>query len=383
MKYILSILIFVSLLLASCQQKEKTSAELIKEKKALLKTKRGEFRELKTIIKKIETELDSLDPKFKKEKPRTLVTTEVIRPTNFDRFIELQSAIEGEDMVAASSETGGRIISLNVKEGQYVKKGQLVATIDLEAINKQIAELEKTLELADDVFQRQKRLWEQNIGSEIQFLKAKNDKERLEKSLETIRYQLTKGNVYAPISGTVEMVISKNGEMAGPGTPIIQILNTNKVKVVANVPEKFLREVRKGQMMTIHIPALDIETKGRVSMISSSINPANRTFKVEVNLANPKGLLKPNLLANMLLNDFSAKDVIVLPVELVQQEVSGKDYVFVKKEGAEGAMAEKKYVVTGESYDGKIIIKEGVKAGEELIVSGARGLANHGLIKVK
>jgi len=224
-----------------------------------------------------------------------------------------QTELRNEDMVAASSETGGRITALNVKEGQYVKRGQLIATTDLEQVNKSIAEIEKTLELAVDVFNRQKRLWDQNIGSEMQFLQAKNNKERLEKSLETVQYQLTKGNVYAPV----------------------QILNTAKVKVAANVPEKFLRNVRQGEMMSIEIPALDMKTKGRVTMLGRTINPANRTFKVEVNLSNPKGLLKPNLLANMLLNDFSAKNVITVPLELVQQEVSGKDYVFIKKDGAE------------------------------------------------
>ena len=295
----------------------------------------------------------------------------------------MQAAIEAEDMVAASSETGGRITSLKVKEGQYVKQGQLIATTDLEAVKKQIAELEKTMELSVDVFNRQKRLWDQNIGSEIQFLQAKNNKERLEKSLETVQYQLTKGNVYAPKNGVIEVVIAKAGEMTGPGSPIVQILNTSQVKVAANVPEKFLRNVKQGEMMSIEIPALDMKTKGRVTMLGRTINPANRTFKVEVNLINSKGLLKPNLLANMLLNDFSAKDVITVPLELVQQEVSGKDYVFVKKDGADGAMASKIYVTTGESYDGNIIIQDGLQGGEELIATGARGMANNALIQVQ
>ena len=382
MKYILNILILASLLLASCQQAEEIPTDL-KGKKTYLKTKQTELRDLQKEIAKLETEIEAIDPDAKKEKPRTLVTTQNVERTNFNRFIELQAAIEAEDMVAASSETGGRITSLKVKEGQYVKRGQLIATTDLEQVNKSIAEIEKTLELAVDVFNRQKRLWDQNIGSEIQFLQAKNNKERLEKSLETVQYQLTKGNVYAPKSGVIEMVIAKAGEMAGPGSPIVQILNTSKVKVAANVPEKFLRNVKQGEMMSIEIPALDIKTQGRVTMLGRTINPANRTFKVEVNLSNPKGLLKPNLLANMLLNDFSAKDVITVPLELVQQEVSGKDYVFVKKDGADGAMAEKFYVTTGESYDGNIIIEEGLKGGEELIVTGARGMANNTLIKVQ
>jgi membrane fusion protein (multidrug efflux system) len=382
MKYILNILILTSLFLTSCQPAEETPTDL-KGKKTYLKTKQTELRDLQKEIAKVEAEIEAIDPDAKKEKSRTLVTTQPVTRSDFNRFIELQAAIEAEDMVAASSETGGRITSLKVKEGQPVKRGQLIATTDLEQVKKSIAEIDKSLELAVNIFNRQKRLWDQNIGSEIQFLQAKNSKERLEKSLETVQYQLTKGNVYAPKSGIIETVITRAGEMVGPGAPIVQILNTKQVKVAANVPEKFLRDVKKGEMMSIEIPALDIKTKGRVTMLGRTINPANRTFKIEVNLSNPKGLLKPNLLANMLLNDFSAKDIITVPLELVQQEVSGKDYVFIKKDGTEGPTAQKIYVTTGESYDGNIIIQDGLQGGEELIATGARGMANNALIQVQ
>ena len=382
MKYLFSILMIATLFVA-CQPTTEEVPTDLEGKKTYLKTKQAELRDLQKTIATLEMEIDSLDPNSKKEKPRTLVTAMPVSKSDFSRFIELQGAIEAEDMVAASSETGGRLTSVKVKEGQYVKRGQLIATVDLEAINKQIAELEKSLELADEVFQRQKSLWDQNIGSEIQYLQAKNNKERIEKSLETINFQLTKGNVYAPKSGVIEMVVSKTGEMAMPGAPIVQILNTSSVKVAADVPEKFLRNVRKGEMMTVKVPALDMETKGRVTMIGRQINPGNRTFKVEVALTNSNGLLKPNLLASMLLNDFSAEDVITVPIELVQQEVSGRDYVFVKKDGEEGAMAEKKYVTVGESYDGNILIKDGLTVGETLIMEGARNLTQDALIKIQ
>ncbi len=381
MKYFLGILSLL-LFFTACQQEVEIPMDLA-GKKTLIKEKQTELRNLQKEIAQLQIEIDSLDPTANKEKPRTLVTTQIVETSTFNRFIELQAAVEAEDMVGASSETGGRITSLNAKEGQYVKKGALIATTDLETVNKQIAELEKSLELAVDVFNRQERLWKQNIGSEMQFLQAKNNKERIEVSLETVKHQLTKGNVYAPISGVVEMVITKSGEMAMPGAPIIQILNTSRVKVAADVPEKFLRNVKQGQMMTVKIPALELEKKGRVSMVGRTINPSNRTFKVEVNLPNPNGMLKPNLLANMLLNDFSAKNVITVPLELVQQEVSGKDYVFITKEGEEGTMSQKVYVTTGESYDGNIIITEGLKGGETLITTGARGMVDNALIKIQ
>ena len=380
MKYLLSILVIV--LLFSCEPKEEYPTDL-EGKKTLLSAQKAELREIEKIVKKLEDEIAEIDPNAKREKPRTLVTTREVTTTDFERFIALQANVAADEMVTASSETGGRITSLKVREGQYVKRGQLIATTDLEAVNNQIAELDKSLELAVDVFNRQKRLWDQNIGSEIQFLQAKNNKERLEKSLESVRFQLTKGNVYAPSSGVIETVIAETGEVTGPGSPIVQILNTSKVKIAAEVPEKFLRNVKKGQMMNIEIPALDMKTKGRVTMIGRTIDPGNRTFKVEVAMGNPKGLLKPNLLAKMLLNDFSTKDAITVPIELVQQEVSGKDYVFIKSESEEGVVAIKKYVTVGESYEGEIIVKEGLKVGDELIDSGARGLANNALIKIK
>lgn len=311
-----------------------------------------------------------------------MVTAQKVERKTFERFVDIQSNVESDDIVIASSETGGRLISVSVEEGAIVRKGQLIAKVDMESVNKQIDELNKSLELAADVYERQKRLWDQNIGSEMQYLQAKNSKERIEKTLETTKFQLTKANVYAPISGTVDMVFLKAGEMAAPGAPIAQIISIGSVKVVADVPEKYLKAIKRGELVTIKFPALDMETKAKVSLIGSTINPANRTFKVEVKVPNPKGLLKPNLLAGMLINDFIQKDVVVVPLELVQQEVSGRSYVYIKGENEEGAHAKKVIVETGESYEGEIIILSGLEGGEEIIVSGARGLAKDELIKI-
>ena len=170
--------------------------------------------------------------------------------------------------------------------------------------------------------------------------------------------------------------------MSAPGTPIVQILSTGTVKVVADVPEKYLRTVKRGKTVTIKFPSLDRETQAKVSLIGSSINPANRTFKVEVNVPNRDGILKPNLLASMLISDFAQKDAVVVPLELVQQEVSGRSYVYIKGKNGEGDFAKKIIVETGESYNGEIIIVTGLEGTEELIVDGARGLANNELIKI-
>ena len=376
--YIFSIILFF----ASCGGAEQEQhPQDLAGKKTLLKEKKTAFRSLEKEIKQLEGEILALEPN--QEKARTLVTTQMIKPTNFDHYVEIQGSVEADDFVGASSEVGGRIIDLRVQEGQAISKGSLIARLDLEQLDKQIAEIEKSLELAEEVFERQKRLWDQNIGSEIQFLQAKNNKERLEKSLETIRFQQTKANVYAPISGVVETLLLKAGELASPGMPIVQILNTNKIKVVAAVPETYLKAVRKGERVSIHFPAIDLEKTARISLIGRTINPANRTFDIEINISNSGGLLKPNLLAIVKINDFSKKNALSIPLELVQQEVSGKDFVFIKGKGEDGAFAEKIYVKTGESYEGKIVIEEGLKGSEEIIVDGARNLRENDLIKVQ
>ncbi|MCB0682256.1 MAG: efflux RND transporter periplasmic adaptor subunit, partial [Saprospiraceae bacterium] len=350
-------------------------------KKALLNEKKTALTTLEHEVAQLEKEIAELDPSTKTK--RTPVTTIQLERRDFEHFIDIQGTVQSDERINISSETGGRILDLKVQEGQTVSKGQLVALLDLEQIEKQIAEVQTSLDLAQEVYERQKRLWDQNIGSEIQYLQAKNNKERLEKSLETLQFQLDKSKVYAPISGVVETVVLKAGELAGPGAPIVQVLNTNQVKVVAEVPENYLQAIRKGEWVTVKFPALDTEQKARVSLIGSTINPGNRTFSVEVDLSNPRGLLKPNLLAIMLLNDYSQTAAVVVPLEVVQQEVGGKSYVFVKGEGQDGALAKKVYVKTGQTYRGEVVITNGLTGEEELILEGARGLADQEPIEIQ
>ncbi len=350
-------------------------------KKNLLKQKRTELKELKNYIAALEEQITALEPSNAVKNVK-LVTTKVLSTKEFKKFVEIQGSIQAEDLVDATSESPGRIILMPLKEGDIVRKGQLIAKLDMEQLDRQIAELNKSLELATTVYERQKRLWDQNIGSEIQYLEAKNNKERLEKSLETIQHQTTKAEVYAPISGTVERVILQSGEVAAPGAPILQILNTNKLKVVADVPENLLRSVRRGDLVTVQFPALGIEQRVRISQIGRTIDPSNRTFEVEAALNRSTNLLKPNLLAILLINDFSAENAIAVPVEAVLQEVSGNDYVFIKSEKADELIAKKVFIETGESYQGEILVNNGLKPGQELILEGARGLNENELIEI-
>lgn len=378
-------LLLLTFLLAACsapQPEEEGLPEDLDGKKSLLREKRAELQELTTLIGQLEEEIADQDPNISRQQ-KSLVTTAQIVKRDFQHYTEVQGSVEADDLIDVTSETSGIILELPWKEGDYIRKGELVAKLDLEQIKKQIAEVDKSLELATTVFERQSRLWDQNIGSELQYLEAKNNKERLEKTRETLEFQLTKGEIHSPVTGIVEVVIRESGELASPGAPIIQILNPNRLKVVADVPENLLTAVKRGDQVTIQYPALNEEQTARVSQIGRTIDQANRSFEVEVNVGNYKGLLKPNLLAIMLINDFTNEDAVIIPLDVIQEEVGGKKFVFISVEGDEGPVAKKVYVSTGESYRGDIVITNGLNGGESLIIEGSRGLANSEAIQVQ
>ena len=344
----------------------------------VLQEKRKELQILKKEIAGVEAIVAKLDPKSKK-KSGTPVTIAKIEVKDFNHYVEVQGNVEpSEEPGMASSATGGRIKQLNVKEGDYVKKGTLIAVIDLESIRKSIAELDESLSLAEDMYKRQKNLWDQKIGSEIQFIQAKSQVESLLKNKESLRYELGKANVYASSNGYVDMVLAKEGEITGPGAPIIRILNTRNLKVVAAIPEIYLGQVKKGEEVVLRFPAINEEQKGRVTSIGRSINPANRTFEVEASISSKNGLLKPNLLATMLVNDFAKKDAIVVPDQSIMQDVSGASYVMV----LEVDKAIKKLVTMGRGYNNETIITSGLDGSEILLIKGARQVSDGDFVEV-
>lgn len=370
---------FALLSLVACTQ-ETTIPEDLEGRVTMLNELKKEMKNLEARITEIQDSIDVLGPKEVNRRPVSVISPEV---SDFKHYISVQGSLMSDDMVNASSDLGGRIMKLNVQEGQNVKRGQLIANLDLENLDKQKAELLKSLELAEEVFARQERLWNQNIGSEIQYLQAKNNKERLEKSLETLDFTKEKSKVYAPISGSVLSVNIKEGEMAGPGAPIVTILDISNIKVTAEVPESYLKAIKKGDKIEIELPALGETRSAKINLIGNAINPANRTFKIEAALNNRDKVLKPNLLANVKLNDYTKANAVSVPVELVQQEVGGKSFVYSVKTVGENATAQKLYVTTGEVQDGKIIITEGLKGDEKLISEGARMIVNNEAVEIK
>lgn len=349
-------------------------------KKALLSEKKAELQALEEEINLLSNEIKELEPV--REKPATPVEVLNINPKDFTRYVEVQGRVEADDFVNVSSEIGGRITSLLVEEGDYVRKGQLIATTDLETVEKQIAELETQLQLANTVYERQKRLWDQNIGSEIQYLEAKTRKEGLEKSLETLQTQISKKNIYAPIGGYVDREFLQQGETASPGMPIIQILNTAEIKVTADIQENFLSAIEKGDSVLVSFPALKLNIEETITQLGRTIDLNNRTFEIQIKTPSKNGQLKPNLLAVIRFKDYQADDIISVPLDAIHEEVNGNKFVYLVNEDSGRSVAKKSYVELGESNVNEVIIASGVTDGDRLITKGSKGISQGDLVRI-
>jgi len=371
------ILLSVVVLLAiACKQEG--IPEKLEDKKKYLSEKKAEVRDIEKQIDAVTKEILALEPP--KEKAAIPVKSQIVQAAEFTRYTEVEGQVMAEDMVSVSSDIGGRIMRLNAKEGQYVNKGDLIAVTDIETIETQVAEVQTSLSLAKTVYERQARLWSQDIGSEIQVLQAKNNMERLQKSVETLQSQIKKKNLYAPISGVIDAEYLSQGEIAGPGMPIVSILNTGKLKIVADLQESLLGSVQLGDKVEVYYPALDMTTTNKISMIGRSIDPSNRTFKIELNTSSLKGKLKPNLLSIVKVNDYKEKNAIAIPLDIIKEEVSGQKYVYRVVTKDNKKIAQKTRIELGESSIDKVIILSGINANDEIIIKGGAGLSENTLV---
>jgi RND family efflux transporter MFP subunit len=359
---------------AESAEKSKDPAKV----RAAIKAKQEAIKKLTAEKEALEKWLVQIDSTAKKMKV-VEITAQQLSIKDFAHYIEVQGNIAtSDDPGMASSETGGRIVKLYAKKDAYVKQGDLIAKVDLESIRKSIQEIEISLSLAKDIFERQEKLWKQNIGSEVQYLQSKNQVDQLQKTKERLEHELGKANVYAPVSGHIEQVMSKEGEMCGPGTPIVQIVNSSTLKIVAQVPETFLGKVKVGDAVEIDFPALETKQNGRVTKIGRMINPANRTFEVEASVDSKGGQIKPNLLATMLIQDYGKAKAISLPDDLIMQDVDGNSYVMLVKDNK----AVKRTVTLGKSYKNETVIESGLDGNETLIIKGARQVVEGDEVKI-
>lgn len=384
----LALLLTIPIFIFSCGSNDERSVEEIIETGNL-----EEIRQKKTELGSQQSELtskiDQLDEainELDKNRSLDLVTTQTIQDTLFKHFAEVQGDVATDENIIIYPEFSGVLTDIRISEGQTVNRGQTLAVIDDGGLSSELAQLESRLSLAKTTFERQERLWEQNIGSEMQFLEAQTNYQAAQKSLDQLRSQLDKTIIRAPFTGIIDEVITDEGQVVTPGqSQLFRLVSLQNMYVEAAVPESYLNKIQKGTEVTVEIGSLSENLKGEVKQIGNNINPNNRTFRVQVSLPNESGLIKPNQIATIKLNDYTAEDAVIIPESAVQQNALGENIVYILEETKEDStgIARKKIVETGYVYQDFIEITNGLEPGEELIVEGARNLRDGQEVKIR
>lgn len=350
-----------------------TSCNKPVDKKAELATLKTEQKELEAKIKALQKELGTSEDKA--EAKVITVSVSPIQAENFKHFVEVQGIVTSKNIVQVVPQSAGAITGIFIVEGQAVKKGQLVATIDNNVLKETSAELKNQLELAVTLYNKQKSLWDQQIGTEVQYLQAKANKESLERRIATMDAQLAMTKVYAPIAGTVEKVNQKSGEMGSPGVAIAQIVNVGDLKITAKIADTYVGSVKQGAGMTVKFPDINKELNTKISVVNALVDPVSRTFGIEANIPNLGGTLKPNQVAIVNINDLTKANSLVVNQNIIQKtELGDIVYVAVTENGKK--IARSKVVKTGISYNGSVEILEGLTAGDLVITQGYQELVD-------
>ena len=362
----------LGVLVSACQPEAPATLE---QKKKVLQDKKTALQKLNKEITQLQKEIEEMDPETKTKVRQTPVAVSALDETTFQHFIEVQGKVEANKNIMVSPMMSGRITNIPVSEGQNVRKGQLLAQIDDAIMRSSIAELNTSLDLAKIMFEKQENLWKQEIGTEVQYLTAKNQKESLERRLATLREQLALHKITSPISGTVDEILPKVGEMVGPGMPAIRIVNNSDLSLKADLSEAYTPFIRRGDVVNISFPTLNQEITGKVSLVGSAIDPNDRTFRVEVRLPNDPQF-KPNMYGQLSINDQTKEEAIVIPFGVVQYAETGP-YVFVAQ-ASEGEVwkASLRNLELGLSADGKIEVLKGLEKGDLLITAGYKELSD-------
>lgn len=386
MKHILT-LSFIAVLLASCGGDKKNSVEKILEKNNLedIRTKRAELvseqEDINSKIKLLDERIKTLDT----TQNIPLITTILAKEEVFDHVLELQGNVTTKNLLIITPEYSGILTNVYVTEGQRVSKGQTLAKIDDGGLSQQLAQLKIQSALAKTTFERQQKLWNQKIGSEIQYLQAKSSYEAQEEAINQLQKQLSKTVVRAPFSGTIDDVITEKGSVVGAGqTPLMQIVNLDDMYIETDVPESYIPTVVQGKNVTVQFPVLGTSIDTKVRQAGDVINVANRTFKIEVAVPNKDKTIKPNLTAKLKINDYTNPKAILVPQSIISENAEGEQYVYIvkdKKDNNQGTVS-KVIIKTGKTQGDVIEVLEGITNGAELIQEGARSVKDGQTVKV-
>jgi len=340
--------------------------ELIKRKKEYVDT----MNNMQIELNEINDGISFLDENEK----LTLVSNYEIKEQVFNSYIEAQANLKTRKNVLILPEFQGTLEQIFVDEGQNVQKGKLLAEINDSGLKEQLEQLTIQANFAKENFERTERLWNNNIGSEIQFLKSKTDFESSQKMVEQMKDRLAKTKIYAPFDGEVDEIISNQGSNLIPGvSQILRLVNLDKIYAEASVSEKYISFIEEGTEAIVQIPLLGKEIKSQIIQTGNFINPSNRTFRVEVPVENIDKKIKQNLDAKIKINIYSKEDAVVIPLRIVREDASGKNFVYVMNQDVkEGVyITSKTFISLGNKNNTDVEVTEGLKIGDMLVLEGA------------
>jgi len=378
--------LYIIAFIIGCSGDQSVSTKELIEAKDLngLKTQKEDklktLNALKMELSQINAAIANLDPSEK----LALISMFEVKPENFDHHIEIQANIKTRQNVLLYPEYNGTLKKVYVEEGQKVKKGKLLAQIDDAGLKNQLEQLQIQARLSKTTYERTQRLWDQNIGSEMNLLQAKATYESQLKTVAQLKKQLQRTQILAPFSGTIDEIIANTGANLLPGqTPVMRIVNLKKMYTEASVPERYLEQVKKGTSATVKIPMLDREYPTTIRQTGNFINPNNRSFRVETLLPNPDEMIKPNLSCKLKINDYSNPEALMIPMRIVKENANGKKYIFkLKSDGKDQVYrTEQTFVRLGKNSTDKVEVLEGIQAGDLLVDEGATIVENNQRVK--
>ncbi|MCH3881639.1 MULTISPECIES: efflux RND transporter periplasmic adaptor subunit [Tenacibaculum] len=387
MRKIYSLLV-IALVFISCGEKKTVSVENLVSTgslKELIAKKKEITASLEVINKDLEAINSAISEKDSVKK-LPLITTFIAKETAFNHYLELQGNVKTKQNILVYPEMPGILKRILVKEGQRVSKGQLLAVIDDGGLGSQVAQMEINIALAKTTFERQQRLWDEKIGSEIQFLQAKANYEAQQNSLNQLKSQQAKASIRAPFSGVIDDVIKEPGTVVAPGqgSEIFRVVNLNNMYVEAEVPERYITSITKNKEVKVSFPVLGASLVSKVRQVGSFINPNNRSFKIEVPVKNKDGNVKPNLTAKLQINDYTDAKAVLIPQSIISENANGEQFIYVIKDknANQEATAERIVIVTGKTQGDLIEVLANLPVGTEIIEEGARSVNNGQTVKV-
>jgi len=345
----------------------------LEELQALKKNYAQALTDTKAVLNRIEARIEEQDT----NKKLPLITSTVIEKEVFNHYVKIQADMKTRKNVVLFPELPGSLLKIYVQEGQTVKKGTLLATINDGGLQEQLAQLRLQLDLAKTTYERSKRLWEQKIGTEMQFLETQTRYQSQQKMVEQMQEQVAKSKIYAPFDGTVDELLANEGANLTPGaTPILRLVNLNEMYAEAQLPEIYIKNIRIGTPTSIELPMIDQTVETKIQSIGNFINPSNRTFRVEAPLKNPDGFIKPNLMGKMNINDYSNPEALMVPIRVIRESISGEAFVFTLQntEDEQVFTVKKQFITMGKSSNDKTEVLDGLNAGDRIVIEGVSTL---------